>query len=115
MSKKGLDFYKHNFIESSGRPKYYHNRAYPIDSQCVSQTIDTLANFAEVDEEAFSVAEKVALWTIQNMQDSNNGFFYYRQYPTGIKAKIPMLHWAQATTYKALTLLIYKFNQNGDS
>jgi len=25
-----------------------------------------------------------------------------------IKAKTPMLHWAQATTYKALTLLLSK-------
>jgi len=103
--KKGFDFYKQNFFEESGRPKYYHNRAYPIDSQCASQGIDTLANFADCDEESLKLAQKVAHWTIQNMQDSK-GFFYYRQYPIGIKAKAPMLHWAQATTYKALTLLL---------
>jgi rhamnogalacturonyl hydrolase YesR len=104
--KKGLNFYKHNFFEESGRPKYYHNRSYPIDSQCASQAIDTLANLAEVDESALDLASKVARWTIQNMQDSK-GFFYYRQYPIGVKAKAPMLHWAQATTYKALTLLLF--------
>jgi hypothetical protein len=49
---------------------------------------------------------KVAQWTIDNMQDKDG--FYYRQYPIGIKAKAPMLHWAQATTYKALTLLFSK-------
>lgn len=103
--KRGLKFYMDNFFEESGRPKYYHNRAYPIDSQCASQGIDTLANFADVNKESLKLAQKVAYWTIQNMQDSQ-GFFYYRQYPIGIKAKAPMLHWAQATTYKALTLLL---------
>ena len=106
--KRGLKFYMDNFFEESGRPKYYHNRAYPIDSQCASQGIDTLANFADVDKISLKLAHKVAYWTIKNMQDSK-GFFYYRQYPMGIKAKTPMLHWAQATTYKALTLLQLKF------
>lgn len=103
--KSGFDFYKKYFFEESGRPKYYHNRAYPIDSQCASQGIDTLANCADIDKESFQLSQRVALWTIQNMQD-NKGFFYYRQYPIGIKAKAPMLHWAQATTFKALTLLL---------
>lgn len=103
--KRGLKFYKENFFEGSGKFKFYHNRAYPIDSQCASQGIDTLANFADIDKESLKLAQKVAYWTIQNMQDSK-GFFYYRQYPLGIKAKAPMLHWAQATTYKALTSLL---------
>ena len=34
------------------------------------------------------------------MQDPS-GYFYYRQYPLGIKAKTPMLHWAQAVMYTA--------------
>ncbi len=105
--RKGFDFFKNNFFESTGRPKYYHNRAYPIDSQCASQAIETLANFSEYDESAIELAKKVAKWTIDNMQDKK-GYFYYRQYPIGIKAKTPMLHWAQATTYKALSLLLLK-------
>ena len=108
--KRGLKFYMDNFFEESGRPKYYHNRAYPIDSQCASQGIDTLSNFADVDKESLKLAQKVAYWTIKNMQDSK-GFFYYRQYPIGIKAKAPMLHWAQATTYKALALLQLKLHR----
>ncbi len=107
LLKKGLSFYMNNFFEASGRPKYYHNRAYPIDSQCVSQAIDTLANLADVYDDVLNLAKKVALWAIQNMQDKD-GFFYYRQYPFGIKAKAPMLHWAEATTYKAFALLLTK-------
>lgn len=105
--QKGLDFYKNNFFEAIGRPKYYHNRAYPIDSQCASQAIDTLAKFADIDEESLQLSVKVLLWTICNMQDKK-GYFYYRHYPIGVKAKTSMLHWAQATTFKALSLLIIK-------
>ena len=80
--KKGLDFYKGNFFEENGRPKYYHNRTYPVDSQCASQAIETLANFAECDESSLELALKVAQWTISNMRD-RKGYFYYRQYPAG--------------------------------
>jgi rhamnogalacturonyl hydrolase YesR len=105
--QRGLKFYMYNFFEKSGRPKYYHDRTYPVDSQCASQAIETLANFSDSNEEAKSLALKVAKWTIKNMHD-RNGFFYYRQYPGGIKAKTPMLHWAQATTYKGLASLVSK-------
>lgn len=104
--QKGFTFFKENFFEKSGRPKYYHNRTYPVDSQCIAQAIETLAYFSDHDDSSLELALKVANWAISNMQDKD-GHFYYRQYPM-IKAKTPMLHWAQATTYKALTLLLSK-------
>ena len=94
------------FIEPDGRPKYYHNRAYPIDSQCAAQSIETLAIFGQDDDVCMQKAIKTANWWIDNMQDSE-GYFYYRQYPL-IKAKTPMLHWAQATTYRAFAILALK-------
>jgi hypothetical protein len=103
---RGIEFYKRNFFEENGRPKYYHNRAYPIDSQCIAQSIDSLANFGEKDQESLTMAMKVARWAIDHMQDKE-GYFYYRQYPFMV-AKTPMLHWAQATTYKALAVLLSK-------
>lgn len=104
--RKGFGFYKRNFFESDGRPKYYDKRAYPVDIQCASQSIDTLAEFSDYDTEALILGRKVAKWTIENMQDEQ-GYFYYRQLP-GIKAKTPMLHWGQATMYKALAHLLEK-------
>jgi hypothetical protein len=107
--KRGFEFFKNTFIEPNGRPKYYNNRAYPIDSQCAAQAIETLANFSEYDRSSLGLAVKVAEWTIDNMQ-AKSGHFYYRQYPL-LKAKTPMLHWAQATTYKAMAELLFKFNR----
>jgi hypothetical protein len=102
--QNGLEFYKANFLEKNGCPKYYHNRCYPIDSQCVAQSIESLAVLSADDSECLDLSLKVARWAIANMQDPD-GHFYYRIYPF-IRAKTPMLHWAQATMYKALALLV---------
>ena len=107
--QKGFTYWQEHFFEKSGRPKYYHNRTYPVDSQCAAQAIDTLANFSDHDKEAIRLAGRVVDWTTRNMQDKD-GHFYYRQYPLGIRAKAPMLHWAQATMYKALTYLLLKIS-----
>ena len=43
------------------------------------------------------------------MQDKR-GYFYYRQYPW-MKARTPMLHWGQATMFKALARLFRVLSQ----
>lgn len=111
--ERGLRYFKSTFFEESGCPKYYHDRTYPVDIQCAAQAIDTLSLFSSRDMESRILAEKVALWTIRNMEDSR-GFFYYRQYPF-IKAKTPMLHWGQATMFKALAHLLLALNSGAPS
>lgn len=100
---KGLQFFKEHFFESDGCPKYYHNRRYPVDSQCAAQAIETLAGFSDDDPECLDLSVKVARWTIANMQH-RDGHFFYRIYPL-MKARTPMLHWAQGTMFKALSFL----------
>jgi rhamnogalacturonyl hydrolase YesR len=104
--ERGLEFYKASFFEENGRPKYYHTRTYPVDIQCAAQAIDTLAFLSGEDQDALLLANRVASWTIRNMQD-RRGYFYFRQYPF-VMAKTPMLHWGQATMFKALAQLLYK-------
>jgi hypothetical protein len=106
----GFDFFINNFIEPTGRPKYYHNRTYPIDIQCASQAIETLANFSEYDASALELGVRVAKWTIENMQD-RTGYFYFMKYPS-MTSKVPMIHWGQATTYKAMATLLKKMTVN---
>ena len=101
---RGFEYYARTFFETSGRPRYYHNRAQPIDIQCASQSIETLAKFSSAYPDALPSAMRVAQWTIENMQDAA-GHFYYRKYPL-LTAKAPMLHWGQATMYNALSLLL---------
>ena len=102
--KRGFEYYAKTFFEDSGRPRYYHNRAQPIDIQCASQAVETLAMFSRGYGFALPLAVRVATWTIEHMQDAS-GYFYYRRYPL-LTDKTPMLHWGQATMYAALSLLL---------
>lgn len=107
-----LKFFKENFFEDDGRPKYYRDKVYPIDIQCASQAIDTLSYCADQDPDCLPLATKVAQWTIANMQDPQ-GYFYYRRLPY-LTVKTPMLHWGQATMYKALALLLSKMSTDAN-
>jgi rhamnogalacturonyl hydrolase YesR len=102
----GFQYYKLHFFGADGRPKYYHDKANPIDIQCAAQSIDTLAFFADGDPESLELAAKVARWTINNMQ-GEDGHFYYRDLGWK-KVKTPMLHWGQGTMFKALAHLLSK-------
>lgn len=100
---RGLAYYLANFVDDDGCPKYYHDRRYPVDIQCAAQCIETLAVFGEESEECLAAALKVANWTIDNMRASD-GHFFYRRLPF-VAVRTPMLHWGQATMYRALCRL----------
>jgi hypothetical protein len=100
---RGYEYFVKTFFEPSGRPRYYHNRTYPIDIQCAAQAIDTFCFFGKEHPEALPMAGKIARWTIQNLQDPD-GFFYYRKYSV-LTARTPYFHWGQATMFKALAHL----------
>jgi rhamnogalacturonyl hydrolase YesR len=104
--ERGLRFYKAHLFEADGRPKYFHDKTYPIDIQCAAQAIDTLATLAGDDPECLALAMKVAEWTIDNMQ-AEDGHFYYRDLGWK-KVRTPMLHWGQGTMVKALAVLMNK-------
>jgi len=106
---RGYRYFRATFFEDSGRPRYYHNRTYPVDIQCAAQAIDTLCLFSDRDPGALPLAARVARWTIGMMQDAT-GYFYYRQYPR-ITARTPYFHWGQATMFKALSHLALRLRQ----
>jgi rhamnogalacturonyl hydrolase YesR len=101
---RGYEYFKGVFFEPTGRPRYYHDRTFPVDIQCAAQAIDTFCLFADHDPQAIELAERTARWTIENLQDPS-GYFYYRQYPFTI-ARTPYFHWGQATMFKALSHLL---------
>ena len=103
---RGHEYFVRTFFEESGCPRYYDNKTYPIDIQCAAQAIDTFCFFSEEHPEDLVLAEKVARWTIENMQDLT-GYFHYRKYPM-LTSKTPYFHWGQATMFKALAHLRLK-------
>jgi glycosyltransferase involved in cell wall biosynthesis len=104
--RRGFRYFKQTFIEPDGRPKYLHDRTFPVDIQCAAQAIDTLAFFSDEDAGSLDLACCVADWTMANMQ-SPQGYFYYRDLGWK-KIKTPMFHWGQGTMFKALAHLLSK-------
>jgi hypothetical protein len=104
VTMRGYEYWKSTFFLPDGTPRYYSNKTLPIDIQCCSQAIDTLAFFRDIDPEALPLALKVADWTTKNMQD-RSGYFYFRRYSRHLVNKTPTLHWGQATMLSALAAL----------
>lgn len=97
-----------NFFLSDGRPKYYHNKVYPLDIQCASQAIESLAKYALRNSEAIHLAIRVAKWTMKNMQKKNGAFLLRkgRVLTNGLES----IHWGQSTMLSALGCLIWHIN-----
>jgi rhamnogalacturonyl hydrolase YesR len=110
--QKGYTFFIETFFKSDGTPRYYAQKTPPLDIQCASQAIQTLVNLRELHPDSVAVAERVAQWTIANMQDKS-GYFYYRKYPF-ITNKTPTLHWGQATMFASLALLDRHLASDGE-
>lgn len=108
--ERGYGYFRSHFFEPGGRVRYYHDKARPIDIQCVSQAIDTLLLFSSGDPDALAVAERTASWYIRHMQDAD-GHFYFRYYFPGLHNGAAMIHWGQATMHKALAHLMLLMSQ----
>ncbi|NVJ47133.1 MAG: delta-aminolevulinic acid dehydratase [Cytophagia bacterium] len=97
---KGLTFYFDNFFESDGRPKYFHDRVFPIDIHCPGQLFVVVDQFDQYQKRK-ELVEKVLSWTITNMQDKD-GFFYY-QMKKPLSSKIPYMRWSQAFMFYGMS------------
>ena len=104
--EKGLAFYVEHFFTEDGGPKYYWDRAYKFDIQSASQSIDTLTFFSREWKrpELLALAERVALWTINNMQDPEGYFYLWKN--SWFTNRTPTFHWGAATMHHALAHLL---------
>jgi hypothetical protein len=100
---RGYEFYKRSFFCKDGAPKYFHDRAFPIDIHSCAQAILTFCAFRERDPEALSLARRTADWTIQNMRSLDGSFFYQRHRLR--TDRTPYMRWGQAWMFRALARL----------
>ena len=96
---KGLRYYLKNFFLENGIPKYYNNSIYPIDIHAPAQLIATLYRLDKLKEN-HELVESILTWTIDNMQDKKEGYFYY-QIKQSSSSKIPYMRWSQAWMFYA--------------
>jgi hypothetical protein len=105
-ARRGYEFWRDRFFLADGWPKYYHDRLYPADAHSAGAAIVALVELQWIDADALRLAEKIALWTISNLQDER-GYFYYqrRRFHT---VRTPYMRWSQAWMLYALARLLEK-------
>jgi hypothetical protein len=107
--KQGMEFYRKALFDDAVA-RHYDNQTYPIDIQSIAQAIQTFSLIPELFNGDLSLAEKAAIWAIENMQDPS-GYFYFRK-GRMLLNKTPFLHWGQSTMLAALALLVQRTSDN---
>jgi hypothetical protein len=109
--RRGFEFYRTRFFRDDGAPKYFCNRTYPIDIHSVAQSIITLTELKDINENASKLSEFVVLWALKNMR-SQNGYFFYQQGRL-FKNRISYIRWSQAWMLLALAIFVSKLYASG--
>jgi hypothetical protein len=102
--RRGFDFYRDHFFMEDGAPKYFHDRAYPIDIHSVAQSMITLLALKDLDSRSVGLARSVFGWVMDHMWNPR-GFFYYQVLPYST-TKISYMRWSQAWMLAALSALL---------
>ena len=102
--KKGLDFYAQNLFTKAGESRLSTKDKYPINIHSCAQGIITFQELAGFDATHKEISEKVADWTVKNMQDPS-GYFFHLIDGKGSVDKTPYIRWGQAWMLLALSIL----------
>lgn len=100
----GAEFYRTEQFLPDGRARWRWPRVYPIDIHNQAQGIITFSRLSDLEPEYLDFAEKIAFWTIDNMQ-GKSGEFYYQNWKFFMN-KIPYMRWGQAWMLLALSTLL---------
>jgi hypothetical protein len=102
--RRGFEFYRTHFFREDAAPKYFHDRAYPLDIHCVAGSILTLLRLRDLDPGNVQLARSVFDWAMKNMWDER-GFFYYRVLRLST-IRTSYMRWSQAWMLLALASLL---------
>jgi len=100
-AQKGYEFWDSHFFRSSGAPRFYPQRDYPVDIHCIAQAILTYLEYAASD--AGDKIERTVRWAWENMW-SSDGYFYFQRHRL-YTIRIPYTRWGQAWMFYALSSL----------
>jgi hypothetical protein len=105
----GLDFYYSNQFSENGQSLWRYPGKWPTDIHNQSQGIITFSNFGYLDKKYLDFSKKIAIWTVDNMQE-NNGGFYYQKWKL-FNNKVSYMRWNNAWMMVALTTLLNKVEE----
>lgn len=96
----GYRHYRSAFFDADGRPWYYRDRPWPIDTHAAAVGILTFLAFRDLDPDACARAGRTVHWSLENLWDPR-GWFVFRRGPR-LTNRIPYLRWTQAWALAAL-------------
>lgn len=91
---RGYEFWRDRFFLADGWPKYFPDRLYPADAHSAGAALATLVELRGRIPSVLLTADKVASWTLKNLQ-SSEGYFYYQR-RRFYRNRIPYMRWSQA-------------------
>jgi hypothetical protein len=103
--RSGFDFYRSHFFRRDWAPKYYHDKAYPIDIHSVAQSILTFIELGDLAEENMRHAQSVLDWALDHMWNER-GYFYFQKHRY-FAVRIPYMRWSQAWMLMALSNFLH--------
>lgn len=102
--KRGMIFYFEKQFMKDGRSYWRYPKRYPVEIHNQSQGIITLMKLKEYFPNAIQFAQRIAQWTIDNMQ-AEDGYFFYQNFRY-YKNKISYMRWSNAWMFVALSFLV---------
>lgn len=113
--ESGFAYWIDNYFDSSTGFSYYYDKGSSrdlVDLHCAAQALST---FYKLGTSGFNwdFIERVATWSIMNMQD-NSGYFYFQKNRAGIN-KIAYMRWPNAWMFYGLSYWLLMAAENGKS
>ncbi|MFH1722904.1 MAG: hypothetical protein ABH950_09910 [Candidatus Altiarchaeota archaeon] len=102
---KGLKYYRENLFNEDGAPKWMNDKSHPYDIHGAAQGIITFSKAASIQKEFGDFAHKIADWTLENLYNEREGYFYYQQ-GKYFKHKFSLMRWCNAWMSRALSELL---------
>ncbi|MBI0583423.1 MAG: hypothetical protein ISF22_04265 [Methanomassiliicoccus sp.] len=100
----GARFYREEQFEPDGRSLWRLPRRWPVDIHHQAQGVVTFSKLARFDPQLLEFASRIALWTVENMQDPR-GYFHH-QIHERFENRIAYMRWGQAWMMYALGKLL---------
>ena len=108
---KSVHFYRKKLFTDDGTSIFRLNKSNIIDIHSQAQGIITFSNSYKINDSFLEFAVKIAIWTINNMQDKK-GYFYFQKKGLYVN-KIAYMRWNQAWMLEALGVLISNLKKAG--
>lgn len=108
--KAGIEYYIDNLFSKDMIPKYEHNRKYPLDIQCLAQSIITNTKLNNIES-----AESIYLSASNNFYNEKANKFAFRIYESGRKDENNYIRWGDSWMCFAIALLAVEQTNNTNS